>query len=166
MLEILKMFEPLLKNCFWQLKYDEDLKQEIIYKMIKLIKIEIVFEKLRIVDDRVLVTYIGKAVRNYCIYLSKMRKSNIYYEFSEEIMSDIAGDRNINDDFIITDLLKSILTEKELLCFNLTEILGYTSEEAAKFLGITKQACNQSKLRAIKKLRNYYETHEVCENRK
>jgi len=157
MLEILEMFEPLIKKYHRLLNYEEDLKQEIIYKIIKLVKAEIVFEKLRSLNDYVLLKYIADSVYHRYIQLSKNKNFATNYECSEEIMLDIAGFQNINDDFMIIDLLKSLLTEKEFICLYYTVIQGYTSEETSKMLNITKQACNQTKLRAIGKIRKYYE---------
>jgi len=155
MLDILEMFEPLIRKYHRLLSYDEDLKQEIIYKIIKLIKTEIIFENLRIINDYVLLKYIKDSVYHHYIYLSKNKKSMTNHEYIEEITNPEAR-QSLNDDFIIVDLLKSILTKKEFVCVYFTEIMGYTSEETAKMLHITKQACNQNKLRAIKKIKNYY----------
>jgi len=158
MLKILEIFEPLIKKYHRLLGYDEDLKQEIIFKIVKLIKIEIILEKLRTVNDNVLLKYISDSVYHHYIYLSKNKRLKESYEmteFSEEIMADISG-INFNDDFIIIDLLKSILTEKEFISVYYTEIMDYTSEETAKMLHISKQACNQRKLRALEKIKHYY----------
>ena len=156
MLDILEMFEPLIKKYHRLLNYEEDLKQELIYKIIKLIKVEIVFENLKNINDYVLLKYIESSVYHYYIFLSKHKNLIANYECSEEIMPSITGYQNISDDFVVIDLLKSILTEKEFISFYFTEIMDYTSEETAKVLHITKQACNQNKLRAIKKIRDYY----------
>ena len=139
--------------------YLEDMGQEIIFKMIKLVKEEIKLEKMKILNDYVLLSYVEKSIKNHYMFLSKAQKTTKIHEIFTE--TDVEGSEECQDDghelFIIKELLKSILTEKEADAFYYTEILGYSSSDLAKELGITKQAFNQRKNKAIEKLRKYYE---------
>ena len=66
-----------------------------------------------------------------------------------EDREDIAGSYS---DIETKDLLKRVLTPREQLCVELIVIQGCSATEVAKCLGVTKQAVNQCKNRALKKL--------------
>lgn len=54
------------------------------------------------------------------------------------------------------DMLRSELTEREFICVRMIIIEGWTAEMVAKKLGVSKQAVNQCKLRALEKIKNLY----------
>lgn len=51
---------------------------------------------------------------------------------------------------------KSLLTEREFMCVKLIVIDGWTADTVSKKLGVSKQAINQCKLRALKKVKELY----------
>ena len=55
-------------------------------------------------------------------------------------------------DNLLIDSIRPYLTEKELQCLILTVLRGLTCEQAAGQMGITRQAVNQNKHRALSKL--------------
>ena len=73
MLDILEIFEPLIKKYHRLLGYEEDAKQEIICKIIKLIKTDIIFEKLRNINDSVLFKYKRFCLSSLYILIKKQK---------------------------------------------------------------------------------------------
>lgn len=65
---------------------------------------------------------------------------------------DIVETFDITDNLLIGHL-KSVLTKKEFLCVKLIVLDGLTAEVISKKLGVSKQAVNQCKNRALKKLK-------------
>ena len=59
-------------------------------------------------------------------------------------------------DALLIETLKQVLTEKEFSYVDQIVLKGYTAEQVADKLGISKQAVNQSKNRALNKLRKLY----------
>ncbi len=59
-------------------------------------------------------------------------------------------------DEILIETLKQVLTEKEFSYVYQIVFQGHTAEQVAEKLGISKQAVNQSKNRALNKLRELY----------
>lgn len=72
--------------------------------------------------------------------------------FEDSLSKDVAETFDITDS-LLTDHLKSVLTEKEFLCVKLMILDGLTAEIISKKLGVSKQAVNQCKKRALKKLK-------------
>lgn len=60
------------------------------------------------------------------------------------------------EDSILFETMKTTLTEREKLCVQRIVIEGWTAEALASALGITKQAVNQCKKRALEKLKKIY----------
>ena len=105
-----------------------------------------------------IVDYIEKIVRSGYIALSKGKKRTelyeVHFEYEDFVnLSETTGKlQETLHDGLIYDIMKSVLTEREFLCVDLIVIQGYTAEQVGKMLGITKQAVNQCKKRALKKL--------------
>ena len=58
--------------------------------------------------------------------------------------------------FLIRETMKTVLTEREQLCVRRIVLEGWTAESLAVTLGISKQAVNQCKKRALEKLKKIY----------
>ncbi len=162
MLEIVKAFEPSIKKFTRLLNNDEDCRSELILKLISLVKLDIHLDQIDNQSDGGLVSYIYKALYAHYILLSK--KTN--FKNSNEISMDDGTFVNldssnmmcINDtyDGILIETLKQVLTEKEFSYVYQIVFQGHTAEQVADKLGISKQAVNQSKNRALNKLRELY----------
>ena len=167
MLEIIEAFKPLINKKFKESYYNEDVKSELTMKLIEVVKCEINLDKMREVNNSTLVSYIKSSIHHHYIYISRKNKSKQTSEFDEDDeemldsydLGNALSEIGISD-FITFEFLKSMLTEREYDCVYCNVFMGYTSEEISRYFHITKQACNQSKLRAFKKIRSYYESHE------
>ncbi len=159
---IIDKFTPLIEKYTKQLNYDEDSKSELILKLISLVRKEINIENLRIRSDGALVNYISCAIRNHYINMSIKNKHTKNNEFSSDLdipvgysEEDIYCFHDIEYNLTI-DLIKPLLTEREFMCVKLIVFDGWTSEAVAKKIGVSKQAINQCKIRALEKLRSLY----------
>lgn len=157
---IIEKFTPLIEKYTRLLDYDEDSKSELILKLICLVRKEIDLVKLRNHSDGVLVNYISCAIHNYYIKLSIAKRNAKNYEISFDpsmqpgcLEEDVCCFYDIEYKFII-DFLRESLTEREFMCVKLIVLDGWTAEAVAKKAGVSKQAINQCKIRALSKLRN------------
>ena len=159
---IVEKFTPLIEKYTKLLNYDEDSKSELILKLIYLVRKEINLKKLRRQSDGALVNYISCAIRNHYINLSIAKQ----YTNNSEISSDLDISFNCLEEDVccfydvehtmIIDWMKSVLTEREFMCVKLIVLDGWTADAVAKKLGVSKQAINQCKNRALSKLKKFY----------
>lgn len=150
LLEVITFFDPLIKKYVKLMDYDEDFKSELTIYLMELIK-SINLSDFRIMNDFTLINYIRTSVYHEYILLSKKRnevvQSEKYYEV-EDLNYLLGEDYRISDrlnDLLIDELLRYYLTKCEYKCFNLMIIEGYSSSQASKTLGISRQAVNNSK---------------------
>lgn len=158
MLEIVDMFQPIIRKYTRLIGGDEDSSSDLVLALIELIY-GIQLDKLKTVNDYVLISYISKSLHHKYIQLSRkscsvvehemLCENDSEYEFTTVCLVASSFTKRIELD----DFLKKTLTPKELLCVQLIVIHGYTATEVARELGITKQAVNQCKNRALKKLK-------------
>lgn len=161
-LDIIDMFKPLIGKYTRMMNYDEDFKSEMVWKLISFVKNEFHIDKLKENNNYVILRYIQVTLYNHYILLSKEKQYHNKYEMNYEY--DILVDLSDNNqslqeglqEGLLLETLKSILTDRELLYINMIIIQGFTAEEIARKFGITKQAVNQYKNRALKKLRSYF----------
>jgi DNA-directed RNA polymerase specialized sigma subunit len=162
MLELVERFRPVINKYFKRSNYDEDVKSELELKLIEVVKIDINFDNLRDKNESALVNYIVSSLYHRYLAVSMNRaakeKSELVYE--NDVLSSLPAPDNsffeTTEENILLETLQSILTEREYCCVYAIVFMGYAAEEVAKYLHITKQACNQCKLRAFEKLRKYY----------
>ena len=60
------------------------------------------------------------------------------------------------DDGMFMERMRAEPTEREFLCIRLIVLEGWTAEEVSKRLGVSKQAVNQCKRRALDKVKKIY----------
>ena len=75
---------------------------------------------------------------------------------SEDLDEWIGVDTSFSDtinDFLMDDVLRNTLTEREYSCIKLMVLDGLSSTQAANILGITRQSANEAKIRALAKLK-------------
>ncbi len=159
MLELIEMWSPLINKFTRLLKYDEDCRSDLILKLISLLKREINLDKMNEVSDGTIINYVKIAMTHHYITLStaksRIQSHEVLYGeelFEDSLSKDVAETFDITDS-LLTDHLKSVLTEKEFLCVKLMILDGLTAEIISKKLGVSKQAVNQCKKRALKKLK-------------
>lgn len=162
-LYIIDKFTPLIEKYTKLLNCDEDSRSELILKLISLVREEIDIDNLRIRSDGALVNYISYAIRNHYINLSTRKQLTKNNEFSSELDIPVVYSEEDNCPFhdvehnLMIDIMKSSLTEREFMCVKLIVFDGWTAEAIAKKLGVSKQAVNQCKIRALEKLKKFYD---------
>ena len=155
MIELITRFDPLLKKYASKLNY-EDAYEDALLFFIELIK------RLRLdtLKDGVIVTYINVSIVNY--YNKKIKK--IIGLKKEILISDLTQEqmycvevKTAKEDK--RDILKELkvsyfLNENEYQVIRLIYIEGYTSAEIDRMANKSRQAVNQIKIRALKKIKN------------
>lgn len=162
MMEILDICNHMIRKYTRLLNYDEDCKSELVLKVISLVKEEINLDKMENLSDGVMINYFSTALRNQYIAISvgrcRIRDNEIAYDqdsFGEMLEGNPQTETGMEDS-ILFETMKTTLTEREKLCVQRIVLEGWTAESLAATLGISKQAVNQCKKRALEKLRNIY----------
>lgn len=132
-------------------------------------------DKIRLVksgDDAVMMEIIEKflpligklsnAIHHCYIALSKarcrIRDNETAYDretFVELLEDNLQYTENM-DDGMFMETIRAQLTEREFLCIRLIVLEGWTAEEVSKRLGVSKQAVNQCKRRALDKVKKIH----------
>ena len=89
-----------------------------------------------------------KRLRNILLY-SDLNDNELYYIEAISATNDLYQEYELS-------LIKKILTKQELKAISMIYFTGYTVTEIANFEGTSRQAVNQMKNRALKKLRNTF----------
>lgn len=155
-LELLERFDKLLK------KYSRKLSLEDSYEELRLFFFKIVNkmnrQNLCCHSDGQAVNYIALSIKNYYIALSAKNKREAHTCFSDMTDEQIAFVDSLpatNEQLKIKKNFPSIppLTDKEINVLIMLFELGYSVHETADILNTSRQAVNQTKLRAINKIR-------------
>lgn len=159
MLELIGMRTPLINKFTRLLNYDEDCRSELILKLISLVKREINLDKINEVNDGAIIQYIRIAMTHFYIALSKAKakardREISYDEFAVDLLEKDFVETFDTTDNLFAALLRSVLTEREFLCVKLIVLNGWTAQAVSAKLGVSKQAVNQCKNRALKKLKD------------
>lgn len=155
---MVERFNPLLKKYARRLYY-EDAYYDLLADFIELL-LNIDLEKIRIKEDGGMVSYIAKSIHSCYIKRlnERMQACNVvvYSNLSEKESYYIEVLTATNDTYINIDLdfLKKTLTLQEFHVIKRLYYDGYSVMEIAKTLGVSRQAVNQMKNRAHKKIRH------------
>lgn len=158
-LQLLELFDKLLK------KYARMLGTEDAYEDLRLFLFELL-NKLKqknigSENDGYLVSYISKSIKNHYIALSKLRsyrREDTFSDISDEQMIYIEQIAAMTDNNSISEFypIAQSLSEREKKIIQLFFVHGYSVEEIANQMHISRQAINQAKLRALEKIRKAY----------
>lgn len=154
MLEIIKRFQLLIKKYAKQLKYEEA-ESDLIISLIEIIKC-INLNSLNSSNEGVIVTYILRSLNNRKIDLFRKYVKNKQEE--TELNLDILGvefNNTIENNLIIESIFKT-LTEVQKKVIKRKYIYGYSNVEIAEELNISRQAVNQTKNRALEKIKKLF----------
>ncbi len=156
--ELIDRFQPLLKKYAAKLKY-EDAYEDIILFFIEFIKY-FNLKSMNSLKDEVIVSYINTSIINF--YNKKIQK--LIERKKEIIISDLTREqiyyaevRLAKEDKtdIFTELgIEKKLNQNECRIIYLVYIEGYSVAEIARYLDKSRQAVNQLKHRALKKLKD------------
>lgn len=156
-LYILQKFAPLLHR-YAALTKDEDGYQELQYQLMSVLK-KLDLNGLHSCSDGTLVTYIQHTVRNKCLeMLRKHAKNGISIFFDDLTPYEVRknslaqSSQDLYENLILYDL-QTLLPPNEYAVIFYIFIESYTVREVAILLGKSRQAINQTKLSALKRLR-------------
>lgn len=152
-LKIIEKFNPIINKYTRILNYDEDCKEDLIVELIEIIN-KIPTEKLK--SDKYIVSYISTSLRNKYIHISQKRNKISAKEVGE-IEFNLIKDENFNiDDKLILNSMLELLTPMERKVIENKYVNGLRDVEIANLSHISRQAVNQSKKRALNKLKKKY----------
>ncbi|MCI9303926.1 sigma factor-like helix-turn-helix DNA-binding protein [Clostridium sp.] len=112
-----------------------------------------ILEILNTYEDKQLLSYLSKSLKNEYIRLSKKndkQKNNEYYNCEDKEL----GFNLIESNIETLDIIDT-LNDYEKNIIKLIIINGYSPAEIAKKMGKSRQAINQAKIRALNKLKNF-----------
>lgn len=156
---LVEKFNPLLKKYAYKL-YSEDAYEDLLLNFIELIhniKLDNIHEK----DEGHIISYICTSIhRSYIKRLTtiiKQRNIISFSNLSEKEVKNVDVLSSTYDKYFEFELLgiQKILSKNEMTVIEMVYLLEYTIMEIACSFGVSRQAVNQTKKRALKKL-NYF----------
>lgn len=152
-MDLIHKFDPLL-NKLQRNSYNEDMKNDLIVFLLKLIPIiPIGIDNFK--DDKYIISYISRSIKNEFIYLNK--KAQTVYN-SELYLNESIINIKQNEEFdnvIFNDMIK-ILTEKEKEIVSKIYQYDFTEAQIGRDKKISRQAIHKTHARALNKLRLHY----------
>lgn len=152
--KIINTFNPLISK-YSRLLDGEDTKQDLALYLIKVIN-KISIEKNNFLEDKAIFVYIAKSIRNEYIKLSQKADKKRVNETELNLDVEI-GYEDFESEMELLDLF-NVLTEKEAYVMKLIYVHYLSISEVADFMEVSRQSINQTKNRALKKLRETYLT--------
>lgn len=160
-LNLIRQFNPLLKKYARKLYYD-DAYNDLLVEFLSLVKY-LNINRLRNHSDGVIVAYIFKSIHSRYLHLSKaknkyMQKIRPLSALSEEEQYYVEVSLSSFDNYDILQIidLEKILTDHEISIIYIIYVLGFSSSDIARKLGVSRQSVNQTKVRAFKKIKSSY----------
>lgn len=159
LLNLITRFTPLLK------KYAALLKYEDAYSDLQLDFIELIckfnMDNMKRTDNSALLSYIKKAVHNNYIKRSKIHReycinNYLFSEMSDEQFAVVLLLLSTTDNYEALRFIEyqKYLSKHEFEVIIMIYYYGYEVSEISKLKNITRQAVNQTKMRALSKLHN------------
>lgn len=157
-LSLIENFNPILKKYAYKLFY-EDAYSDLLIDFIELlhnIRLNLIYDKSEGSLVSYLVTSIRRSYIKRLIGLEKNQRFVRYSDLSEGEVYYVEAAASTYDNYFAFELLdlKHILTNSESRVVNMIYLSCYTVPEIAGILGISRQAVNQTKKRALNKLKN------------
>lgn len=159
-LKLIDKFDPLLKKYAYRLFY-EDAYNDLLFDFIKFLS-NIQLDALRNTNEGTLVSYIHTSIRSdYIKRLIALKKLHNFVPYSalsdnQLYYAEVASaTSNSYFEFEFKEI-ECELTELELLVVKMFYLMGYSAAEIASTRGTSRQAVNQAKNRALKKLKVLY----------
>lgn len=160
MLQLIQQFDPLLHKYANKLSY-EDAYYDLRYEFIRVIY-NIASKEIDNLQDKYLVSYIHKSLmRAYYRLANKNRehsKNCSFADLTERQQYYLAAKLSSEDEYeqLLKDDLSACLTPREYLVIIKVVVCGLSSAAVAKEFGVSKQSINQTKKRALAKLKKAY----------
>ncbi len=159
-LMLIEKFSPLLKKYAFKLSY-EDAYNDLLLDFIELLH-NMQIENIHNKSEGSMISYICTSVHSSyikkLIEVKRLRNILLYSDLNDNELYYIEAISATNDVYQEYELsfIKKILTKQELSVISMIYFTGYTVTEIANFYGTSRQAVNQMKNRALKKLRNTF----------
>lgn len=151
-ISVLEQFDPLL-NKFNRNSYYEDMKSELSLYMFHILN-KIPLEKKCFNQDKFIISYIYKSLKNKYIHLNKTIQSihNVELENENKLLNSSYTEKEL--EFIeILDMFKN-LTDYERNVLIQIYIYNFKESEIARNLKVSRQAINKTHKKALSKLKN------------
>lgn len=159
-LVLIAKFNPLLKKYAYKLYY-EDAYNDLLIDFITLLH-NIQINHIRDKSEGSVISYIRTSVHSSYVKrlmeIKRLQNLLLYSDLKDSELYYVESISSTNDIYTNCELqfIRKILTKPELTVIYMIFFSGYTVIEISKFYGISRQAVNQMKNRALKKLRNAY----------
>jgi len=156
-LMLIKKFNPLLKKYAGKLNY-EDAYDDLVIEFLQILH-DMQIDHIRNKNEGIIISYIAACLHSsYVKLLIKIQHIHnfiLYSELSDEELYNIESKTAINDSYSDDDIsyIKAVLTNPETQIILYIYFKQYTVAEIAKLYGVSRQAINQTKTRALKKLK-------------
>lgn len=163
-LALIEKFNPLLRKYTNKLNYDDayyDLLTDFL-TFLSRFQTDTLISK----NEGSVISYITTSIHNiYVKRLAQIIKGNeamVFSDLSEQEQYYLHSLPSLNNDEskVVFSFLEDVLSEKEALVIRLIYSFGYSSADVAKKLGISRQAANQAKRRALLKLKTVLQENE------
>lgn len=158
-LMLVEKFNPLLKKYAYKLSYD-DAYNDLLIDFIELLH-NMQIKNIHNKSEGSMVSYICTSVHSSyikrLIEVKRLGKLLLYSDLNENELYYVESISSTNDVYNYElSFIQKILTKQELAVVSMIYFTGYTVTEIANFYGTSRQAVNQMKNRALKKLRNAF----------
>ncbi|MEA4894687.1 MAG: sigma-70 family RNA polymerase sigma factor [Oscillospiraceae bacterium] len=157
---LVNRFNPLLKK-YSRMLYYEDAYNDLLVDFLEMTK-SMQINRIYRNEDAGVVSYIATSIHNS--YIKRLIQIKHYHAII--LYSDLTEDEQFHIESICSTVdkyseydystIKNILTESEMSIITSIYFMGYTVAETSHFYGISRQAINQTKLRALEKLKKLY----------
>lgn len=159
-LYLIEKFAPLLKKYAYRLEY-EDAYNDLLLNFIEIIH-AMNIHGINYNNDGGITSYLCASIHSsYIKHLIRIKRQKNYLLFSS--LSDaeqyyLEGMATITDTYqsMDTKQLEGLLTKAEILVVKMIYYKGYTATDIAGLCGISRQAVNQMKKRALNKLKKLF----------
>ena len=151
MTQIIIKFQPLIKSLATRLKYDCS-ETDLVIFLIELSRDFHYDEKKEYLEGQ-LVKYFVRALKYKAIDLYRKNKNRVEVIHVEEIL-DIPENISYMTSIMLLQSIRKLSTRQQIVVVK-KFFYGYSEIEIASMLGISRQAVNKIKRRAIKKLKQF-----------
>jgi RNA polymerase sigma factor (sigma-70 family) len=148
---LLEVFSPVI-NKYSSLLEGEDTKQDLILHFLQTLQ-KMPLDQFQVKNNKVVFTYLAKSIKYEFIKLSKLNRKKFNIEYS---LSFVDYDEKVTDSMMeLLEMMES-LTKHESSIIKYIYIHDFSVSEIARSLRVSRQSINQTKNRALEKLRRIY----------
>lgn len=152
LLKVIEFFDPLLKSLHNKSSSTETYSELILFLMELLNKLPLHKEILK--ENKYLISYISKSLKNYYIKLNKKSYKLYDSEFSTDLiyLYDECNEYNDFNYTIFKDLLNELTDlERQIIIYKYVHL--YSDIEISKLRNVSRQSVYKTHKRALKKLK-------------